>query len=287
MHPSALLLDWFGNEEESRETLLERLQLIQYVLEQSVVLSITDHKGMIQYANEKFCRLSQYTLSELVGQPYSIVNSQQHPPTFFRDLWQTITAGNVWEGEICNRAKDGTLFWLMTFIVPILDAQQKPRHYLAIRMDITKRKQAEAKIQELTGQLEEQVAQRTAHLDALNEEFSSTIQHYAKLFLALKQTITQMNSLVQLDMQATEDADNTLVHEQQRQVFCNLSHRERDVLALLVEGKTNREIAELLSISTHTAKSHVSIIMQKFNVSDRTKVAIIGVKLGHADGTLF
>ncbi len=144
---------FFRDISERKQAELERQQLVQELamfkmgLDQAAIVAMTDAKGVITYANDLFCKVSGYSHDELIGQTHRLVNSGYHPPTYFRQMWRTIARGQVWRGEICNRTKDGSIYWVDTTLVPFLDKQGKAFQYLAIRIDITARKLAEAALQ--------------------------------------------------------------------------------------------------------------------------------------------
>lgn len=151
------------------ELYFDKLSKILESLDKAVIVAITNPQGIITYVNDKFVEISKYSREELIGSNHRILNSGYHPWSFFKEMWRTIGTGNVWNGEIRNRAKDGSIYWVSTTIVPFMNERGKPERYVAIRTDITKRIQMEKDLQ-----------------TALENDFQSTIKQLTNFIFKIE-----------------------------------------------------------------------------------------------------
>ncbi len=137
----------------SSNNIVNSYSIFQNAINTTTSISTTDKNGRIIYANENFIRYSKYNLKELIGQDHRILNSGHHPSSFFTNLWETIGKKNQWRGEICNKAKDGSLYWVDTIIKAILNEDQQIEQYLSISNIITDKKKVEYALQKSEDQL--------------------------------------------------------------------------------------------------------------------------------------
>ena len=137
------------------QTLYQLFKAYQRAIDTNMICSFTDRTGTIIHANDRFCEVSGYRRDELVGQNHRIINSGLHSKEFFAGLWQKITAGEVWEGELRNKTRNGSFYWVDTVILPVFNSEGKIVQYFSIRYLINEKKRAEENSQLYTKALEE------------------------------------------------------------------------------------------------------------------------------------
>ncbi|HQT22268.1 MAG: hypothetical protein B7X86_04570 [Sphingobacteriales bacterium 17-39-43] len=145
---------WFDNRSITKKDLLQLLKAYKEIIDLNAICSVTDPEGKIIYVNDKFCEISKYSREELLGQDHRIVNSNYHPSSMFKELWETIKSGKVWRSDVKSKAKDGTFFWLDSTIVPIHDDNGVITEYFSLRTPIDDRKRIEEEQKEYVKNLE-------------------------------------------------------------------------------------------------------------------------------------
>ena len=257
----------------------------QYAIDQAVIVGITDVKGSIIYANDNFCRISGYSQNELIGNNHRILKSGFHSKGFFRNMYKQIARGRVWRGEVCNRTKDGREYWVDTTIVPQLGLNGKPIAYMAIRIDITARKHAEAKIVDL------------ANNDSLTGLYNRSVlkEKLHRAVESCRQTVDTFAILL-LDLDKFKDINDTLGHAAGDGLLKEVAHRlssllgEADILARL--GGDEFAIIQSSEADQREAAINLSVsilesISRPFRLDehDVTIGVSLGIALAPMDGT--
>lgn len=196
---------------QSEENLLKSLKEVsdyKFALDESSIVAITDQKGIINFVNDNFCKISKYSSEELMGKDHRIINSGFHSMEFIRDLWVTIAGGKIWKGELKNKAKDGSYYWVDTTIVPFLNEQGKPFQYVAIRADITLRKKAEEDLIKYSSVLEYKNTQLV--------DFCNIVSHN------LRAPLLNISMLIDYIDQSDDEEERHLVHGKIKPVVSHL-----------------------------------------------------------------
>lgn len=220
---------------DSLHSTLKELADVKYALDVSSIVAITNRSGNISYVNDKFCEISKYARAELIGQNHRIVNSKFHPKEFFRGLWNTILKGQVWQGEIRNRAKDGQYYWVHSTIVPFLAKNGKPYQFVVIHNEITKRKEMEEALSSLPQRiLAAQESERERIALDIHDDLGQSLATLKMLFQA---NFSDNQSLSQKSFRETIEYLDSIINKT-RHIASALRPSTLDVLGLQSSLKT-------------------------------------------------
>lgn len=157
----------------------------QSAIDCNIVASMTDLRGVIIHANEHFCQLSGYKEDELIGARHSIINSGHHSREFFQQMWQTIASGYTWRGDICNRAKDGRLYWVDSTILPVRNDDMQIIGFLSLRIEITDKVELRQKLERMNSSLEEMIKLKSSQLLIKNRDMMASLRYAQRIQNAL------------------------------------------------------------------------------------------------------
>lgn len=189
---------------QSKKDFLRLLHVYQQAIDRNIICSITDSEGVIIYVNRKFCETSKYSKEELIGQNHRILNSDFHTGEFFTNMWITIKTGGIWNGEVRNKAKDGSFYWLENTIFPVFDKSKNIVQYFSMRLPIDEKKKADEERIEHIKSLEEmlfmtshQVRQPIVNLLGLAnqlEDPTNSNEEIMKIISYIKESVTSLDS---------------------------------------------------------------------------------------------
>lgn len=180
------------------ETIDKNISDYKFALDESCIVTITDQKGIIQYVNDNFCNVSKYTKEELIGKDHRITNSGYHSKDYIKEIWTTIANSSVWRGELKNKAKDGTYYWVQTTIIPFLNADGKPYKYMAVRSDITKQIQCQEELEKKAKKQIEDLTKLLHYEKEINEKKSHFVSFASHEFRSPLAAILSSLSLIEI-----------------------------------------------------------------------------------------
>ena len=264
---------------ENKQDVEAMLVDIAYALDQSAIVAITDRTGKITYVNELFTKISKYGADELIGATHSIVNSGYHPKEFFKDMWATIGRGEIWSGEIYNRAKDGGYYWVDTKIVPFLNNRGIPKQYISIRHDITERKLMEEKMR-TDAVVYRKIADENRNL-SYNDQLTSLLNRNAfskKLRLHLEEQRRNglKVSLVYLNIDRLRNVNDSFGQETGDYVLSLVAKRLKNVLSAgdIIGRIAGDEFA--FTLMEATTEEEAEQLTQKIKESLESPIALNG-----------
>ena len=189
------LIKGFVDNEARLHDALAQAAFRQQALDTHSIVSVTDAQGDIIHVNNKFCEVSGYSHEELIGQNHRILKSWFHPPEFYQVIWETISSGSIWTGEIRNRAKNGEDYWVQSTIVPMLDDEGLPMRYISVRTEITQLKAMESSVREANIILQSNVLERTHELELAKHQLEAELVERVTTQDALQKSYDELTSL--------------------------------------------------------------------------------------------
>ncbi|WP_158641228.1 two-component system sensor histidine kinase NtrB [Candidatus Nitrosopumilus salaria] len=195
------------------------IDALEKIFSDHSISTITDKDGTIIYANQKFCEISKYSEDELLGENHRLLKSDEHSPDFYAKLWDTISDGKIWNGEIKNRAKDGSYYWVKTTITPLFDFNHNVQNYIALRTDITKEKE----IQQNLEKMEAKLLSQNENLLSMVEQKSNELVKSARLA-----TIGTMASRVAHDLKNPLTILQTYADMLTPEIITKLNSKDRE-----------------------------------------------------------
>ncbi|NCN43721.1 MAG: hypothetical protein COZ36_04850 [Piscirickettsiaceae bacterium CG_4_10_14_3_um_filter_44_349] len=252
-------------------TMIISLQNQQFALDQHAIVSITDPDGNIIYVNDLFIKISGYSQQELLGQNHRLIKSEQHPPAFFANLWQTISQGNVWHGEVKNKRKGGGYYWVNATIVPLYDATGKIFQYISIRTDITGQKNLEASLKKAKRSADAASQAKSDFIATMSHEIRTPmngIMGMTELLLDTPLSAEQHENLEAVKYSA--DALMTILND-----ILDFSKMEAGKFDLHSHPFHLRQLCQGI-LTTLTAQAQRKGITLKLSIDDRLNESLIG-----------
>ncbi|MHB1147776.1 MAG: sensor histidine kinase [Lutibacter sp.] len=285
------------NEELKRK--IKEIADYKYALDESALVTITNQKGIIKEVNNNFCAISKYTREELIGQDHRMINSGYHSKEFMKDLWTTISGGKIWRGEVKNRAKDETIFWLDTTIVPFQNEDGKPYQYMTIRSDITSRKKAEDKLLAVNKELEAfsysvshdlraPLRSINGYAEILNEDYGTKLDDEGKRIIEIiRDNATRMGILIddllsfsrlgRKEIQMTEIDMNVLAKEVMVELNISMTHHAKIKIGNLHEVKADYSLLRQVLFN---------LISNAVKYSSKKKIPIVEISSEEKSGEI-
>ena len=272
---------------------LDELEMQRDAMNQTAIVTTTDVRGTITYANDRFCAISGYTLEELIGKNHRILKSDEHSPDFFKKMWRTISSGEVFRGEVKNKRKDGGFYWVHATIVPFTDTDGKPYQYVAIRFDISERKQAEANLLRTTRELVLSHRAEEAARIALQEDLAERKRLETDLVQAQKlEAVGQLAAGIahEINTPIQYVGDNTRFLEESFSELIPMLNKTRELLASIRKEDDSSALAEELAEAVEDADIDFLVeeipksISQSLEGIERVRTIVLSMKeFSHPD----